>query len=163
VIRNNTITCAARCLDLVHDESGSSSVRDSPTDTAPDYDVAVVTGNKIVSSRSISCIHFGGDNLGEGVGPFPTYRNGPLTFNDNECTIANLPPDNDGRAYVFDVQHTAARVNASGNKIRITVRSGLNQAAWLRAFGTVNLGANDAPGLMDATAAAVTTQYLVNH
>jgi hypothetical protein len=163
VIRNNTIACAARCLDLVHDESGSSSVRDSPTDTAPDYDVAIVTGNKIVSSSSISCIHFGGDNLGEGVGPFPTYRNGPLMFNDNECTIANLPTEDDGSAYVFDVQHTAAKVNAAGNRIRITVRSGSDQAAWLRAFGTVNLGANDAAGLIDAPAAAVTTQYLVNH
>ena len=163
VIRDNTITCAARCLDLVHDESGSRSVRDSPTDTAPEYDVAVVTGNKIVSSSSISCIHFGGDNLGEGVGPFPTYRNGPLIFNDNECTIANLPADDDGTAYVFDLQHTAAKVNAAGNKIRIAPRPGSGQAAWLRAFGTVNLGANDAPGLIDAPAAAVSTQYRVNH
>jgi hypothetical protein len=92
VIRNNTINCAARCLDLVNDESSSNAAtRDSPTDTAPDYDTAIVTGNKITSSNSISCIHFSGDNLGEGAGPFPTYRNGPLIFNDNECTITNLP------------------------------------------------------------------------
>jgi hypothetical protein len=162
LIRNNTITCAARCLDLVHDESGSASVRDSPTDTAPDYDAAIVTGNKITSSASISCLHFGGDNLGEGVGPFPTYRNGPLTFNNNECSIANLPADIDWRAYVFDIQHAAGKVNATGNKIRIMVRSGSNQATWLRAYGTVNLGVNDAPGLIDATEAAVAGHYHVN-
>ena len=164
VIRNNTIHCAARCLDLVHDESSSNAAtRDSPTDTAPDYDTAIVTGNKITSSISISCIHFGGDNLGEGAGPFPTYRNGPLIFNDNECTIANLPADWDWRAYVFDIQHIAGRVSASGNKIRITVRQGSNSAAWLRAFGTVELGANDAPGLIDASDKAVAGQYKVNH
>jgi hypothetical protein len=163
VIRNNTITCAARCLDLVHDESGSPKVRDTPTDNAPDYDSSIVTGNKISSRRSISCLHFGGDNLGEGVGPFPTYRNGPLTFDDNECTIGNLPADDDSRAYVFDIQHVAGKINASGNRIRITVRPGSDQAAWLRAYGTVNLGRNDAPGLTDATDAAVAGQYQVNH
>jgi hypothetical protein len=162
VIRNNIITCAARCLDLVHDESGSPKVRDTPTDTAPDYDISIVTGNKITSSQSISCLHFGGDNLGEGVGPFPTYRNGPLTFEDNECTIGNLPADDDWHAYVFDIQHVAGRINARGNRIRIAVRPGSNQASWLRAYGTVNLGQNDAPGLTDATDAAVTGQYQVN-
>jgi hypothetical protein len=163
VIRNNTITCAARCLDLVHDESGSPKVRDTPTDTAADYDTAIVTGNKITSSRSISCIHFGGDNLGEGSGPFPTYRNGPLTFNDNECTISNLASDYDWRAYVFDIQQVAGQINAKGNKIRISVRPGSNQASWLRAFGTVNLGENDAPGLTDVTDAGAAGQYHVNH
>jgi hypothetical protein len=163
VIRNNRITCAARCLDLVHDESGSPKTRDTPTDTAPDYDTAIVTGNKINSSRSISCLHFGGDNLGEGVGPFPTYRNGPLTFDNNECTIHDLPSDYDWRAYVFDIQQVAAKINADGNTIRISVRPGSNQATWLRAYGTVNLGHNDAPNLSDATDAAQPGQYQVNH
>ncbi len=163
IIRNNTVTCAARCLDLVHDESGSSKLRDSPTDTAPNYDVVIVSGNKITSNRSISCLHFGGDNLGEGVGPFPTYRNGPLTFENNECTIDNLPSSDDWRAYVFDIQHVAGKINASGNRIRIRVRTGSNEASWLRAYGTVNLGQNDAPGLTDATDAAVAGQYRVNH
>jgi len=164
VIRNNVINCAARCLDLVHDESSSNAAsRDSPTDTAPDYDTAIVTGNKITSSISISCIHFGGDNLGEGAGPFPTYRNGPLIFNDNECTIANLPAAWDWRAYVFDIQHMAGKVSARGNKIRISVRPGSTAASWLRAYGTVDLGANDAPGLIDASDNAVAGQYKVNH
>jgi hypothetical protein len=161
VIRNNIIQCAARCLDLVHDESSSNEAkRDSPTDSAPDYDKAVVSGNRITSGTSISCIHFGGDNLGEGVGPFPTYRNGPLIFDDNECTITT---PNDSRAYVFDLQHVAATVSASGNRIQIAVRKGSSNAAWLRAYGTVNLGTNDAPGLIDATDKAVPGQYHVNH
>jgi len=162
-ITGNTIDCAARCLDLVHDESGSDKKRDTPTDTAPDYDVVMVSGNHIRSNSSVSCLHFGGDNLGEGSGPFPTYRNGPLTFNDNECTIGGLPAEYDGRAYAFDIQHVAGVVNASGNKIRITIRSGSNQAAWLRTYGTVHLGSNDAPGLIDATAEAVAGEYRVTH
>jgi hypothetical protein len=164
VIRNNHINCAARCLDLVHDESSSnSSKRDSPTDTAPDYDVAVVTGNTIESSASISCIHFGGDNLGEGAGPFPTYRNGPLRFNDNQCTITGLPASDDWRAYVFDIQHTAGTVEASGNTIRFQVRQGSDSRAWVRAYGTVELGKNDAPGLLDASDRATAGDYHVIH
>lgn len=164
IIRNNTIECAARCLDLVNDESSSNAAkRDSPTDTSSDYDTAVVTGNRITSSSSISCIHFGGDNLGEGAGPFPTYRNGPLKFIDNECTISNLPPAYDGRAYVFDIQHYAGRVEASGNKIRISVRPDSNSKAWLRAYGTVELGDNDAPELIDASDKATAGEYRVNH
>jgi hypothetical protein len=163
VIRNNTINCAARCLDLVNDESSSNSaVRDSPTNTSPDYDVAEVSGNHIVSNSSISCIHFGGDNLGEGAGPFPTYRNGPLKFTNNDCTISNLPAADDWRAYVFDLQHFAGKVEASGNKIRFTVRPGSDSIAWLRAYGTLDLGANDAPGLMDASDKAVAGEYHVN-
>jgi hypothetical protein len=163
VIRNNTIECAARCLDLVNDESSSNSgVRDSPTNTSPDYDVAVVSGNHIVSHSSISCIHFGGDNLGEGRGPFPTYRNGPLKFTDNECTISNLSASGDWRAYVFDVQHFAGKVEAGGNKIRLTVRPGSDSIAWLRAYGTLELGPNDAPGLIDASDKAVVGEYHVN-
>jgi hypothetical protein len=163
VIVNNIIECAARCLDLVNDESSSNAKkRDSPTDTAPDYDVAIVTGNKITSSSSISCIHFGGDNLGEGAGPFPTYRNGLLKFDGNECTIGNLPSSDDWRVYVLDIQHTAGKAEASGNKIRFTVRPGSDSKAWLRAYGTLDLGDNDAPGLIDASDRAVAGNYHVN-
>jgi hypothetical protein len=158
VVRNNTIECAARCLDLVEDESGSSAKRDSPTALAANYDRALVTGNSIVSNISAtSCIHFGGDNLGEGAGPFPTYRNGPLIFTDNSCTL-NV---NAWRASVFDIQHVGATVEASGNTIVFGGKSEVR--SWLRLYGNLTLGENDAPPLADASDRARPGEYLVRH
>jgi hypothetical protein len=156
IVRNNVIDCAARCIDLVHDESGSSSRRDSPTSTAPNYDAALVSGNTINSSIAVQCVHFGGDNLGAGVGPFPTYRNGPLTFTNNRCTL-NV---SSYRAYVFDIQHVAGSIEASGNTIVMT--GGSQIRSWLNLYGTVTLGSNVAPSLLDTRDGAIAGQYQVN-
>lgn len=157
-LRRNQIEGSARAIDLVHDESGSSARRDSPTALDPNYDRAEVSGNTITANGATSCLHWGGDNLGEGVGPFPTYRNGPLLFKDNTCVLAS----NDWRVAVFDIQHVAGKVEASGNTISFTGSSQVR--SWVELFGTVTLGANTAPaGMVDASDLARAGQYRVIH
>lgn len=139
IFRRNTVTCHMRCIDLVHDESGSPTRRDSPTSTAPDYDVATVEDNTITSQMATQCVHFGGDNLGDGAGPFPTYRNGPLRFNRNRCTL-NLPSA--WTVTVIELQHQAATAVAADNVVAITYRAG-GSARWQGQYGTVTLGAGN--------------------
>ncbi|MEP7311417.1 MAG: hypothetical protein ABI859_02435 [Pseudomonadota bacterium] len=137
IVRYNYIQCEARCMDLVHDESGSKKTRESPTSRAADYDRAWVYGNLVVSDRSISMIHFGGDNLGDGVGPYPTYRNGPLYVFHNTF-VFNV---DEWRSYVFDVQHAAGTVEAYNNVVYFGGKSTIR--AWMNTYGTLNLHAGN--------------------
>jgi hypothetical protein len=109
VIRYNHIIAAARALDLVETEGGSSTVAKDP-----DYHRAWVLGNVIVSdmgnpgTSAAKLIHWGGDNHPE------VFRRGPLYFYNNTVIMRGTDKQ---LAYfsVFDMPSSEQVVQAQDN------------------------------------------------
>ena len=98
IIRYNTIIAAARALDLVETEGGSTTVFRDPA-----YHDAWVYGNVIISDHtreavaSAKLIHWGGDNT-------PKYfRNGTLHFYHNTVVTRGDQAGGPWRLHVFDM------------------------------------------------------------
>ena len=109
IVRYNYIVAAARALDLVESEGGSTSVM-----VDPEYNDAWVYGNVIVSDHdnpgvsSSKLIHWGGDNSPK------LFRTGTLHFYYN-TVVTRADHAQVWRLHVFDLPSDQQQVEMLGN------------------------------------------------
>ena len=109
IIRYNYIVAAARAIDLVESEGGSTTVYVDPA-----YNDAWVYGNVIVSDHTLpgvssnSLIHWGGDNS-------PQYfRTGTLYFYHN-TVVTRADSGDDSEMHLFDLPSDTQKVELQSN------------------------------------------------
>jgi hypothetical protein len=134
IIRYNHIVAAARALDLVETEGGSTTVY-----VDPQYHDAWVYGNVIVSDHSLpgessnSLIHWGGDNS-------PQYfRSGTLYFYHNTVVTRANSSDVD-EMHLFDLPSDTQKVELRSN---VLAHFGSSRFVLAEVEGTIRfLGTN---------------------